>query len=171
LAIRHKGDIDVKNLRILAAAAAISTFLPSAEAQQAGIELGLLDCTVAGGAGFIIGSTKDVVCTYTPADPNFASESYSGEISKFGLDIGVTGTTLIKWAVLAPSDNIYAPGALAGDYIGASAEASAAVGAGANLLVGGSQNTFTLQPLSVQAQTGVNLAVGVAKFRLRSSGG
>ena len=121
--------------------------------------------------GFIIGSTKDVLCTFTPADSKFAPESYFGVVNKIGLDIGVTGTTLIKWAVLAPTNNIYAPGALAGDYVGAGAEASAAVGAGANLLIGGSQNTFTLQPLSVQAQTGVNLAVGIAEFRLRTAAG
>ena len=161
----------MKKLLILAAAAAFSTFAPSADAQQGGVELGLLDCRVEGGAGFIIGSTKDVLCTFTPADPKFAPESYFGVINKIGLDVGVTGTTLIKWAVLAPTNNIYAPGALAGDYVGAGAEASAAVGAGANLLIGGSQNTFTLQPLSVQAQTGVNLAVGIAEFRLRTAAG
>ena len=85
-----------------------------------------------------------------------------------GLDVGTTGTTYIQWAVLAPSANVYAPGALAGDYFGVSAEASAAVGAGANLLVGGSNQTFTLQPLSLQAQTGVNVALGVTEFQLRS---
>ena len=64
----------------------------------------------------------------------------------------------MRWLVLAPSSNIYAPGALAGDYLGASAEVTAAVGAGANLLVGGMNGTFTLQPLSLQTQTGLNLA-------------
>ena len=156
---------------ILAAAAAVSTFALSAHAQQAGVELGMLDCTVEGGAGFIIGSTKDVVCTFTPVDTKFAPETYAGVVNKFGLDIGVTGTTMIKWAVLAPSDNIYAPGALAGDYVGASAEASAALGGGANLLIGGSKGALTLQPLSVQAQTGVNLAVGIAEFKLHSTPG
>ena len=72
--------------------------------------------------------------------------------------------------VLAPTANIYAPGALAGDYIGPSAGASVGVGAGANLLVGGSGSSFTLQPLSVEAQTGLNLAVGVSSFQLRSVG-
>ena len=70
--------------------------------------------------------------------------------------------------MLAPSNNIYAPGALAGDYVGASADASVAVGGGANLLVGRTAQTFTLQPLSVQAQTGLNIAVGITEFQLRS---
>ncbi|NGO51818.1 DUF992 domain-containing protein [Allomesorhizobium camelthorni] len=151
-----------------AAAAALSAFALSAHAQQAGVELGLLECQVEGGTGFIIGSTKDVKCTYGPADASMAPETYSGVIRKIGLDVGTTGTTYIQWAVLAPSANVYAPGALAGNYVGASAEASAAVGVGANLLVGGSNQTFTLQPLSLQAQTGVNIALGVTDFQLRS---
>ena len=161
----------MKHLVVAAAAAAFLTAIPGAQAQHEGIELGALDCKVEGGAGFIIGSTKDVLCTYTPADKALAPESYHGTINKIGLDIGVTGETRIAWIVFGPSKDIYAPGALAGDYVGASAEASAGVGAGANLLVGGSKNTFTLQPLSVQAQTGINLAIGIADFKLRTAAG
>ena len=136
---------------------------------QQGVELGLLDCVVDGGVGFIIGSTKDVKCTYTPAGSEFAPEAYFGVIEKIGLDIGVTGTTIIQWLVVAPNNNIYVPGALAGDYVGASAEVTAAIGAGANLLIGGSSQSFTLQPVSLQAQTGLNIAVGVTSFELRSA--
>ena len=151
-----------------AAALAAATILP-AGAQQAGVELGMLDCVVEGGAGFIIGSTKDVSCTYKPVDPGLAPESYSGVIRKFGLDVGATGDAVMQWAVLGANSDIYAPGALAGNYVGASAEATAVVGVGANALVGGSQQAFTLQPLSVQAQTGLNLAVGISDFQLRST--
>ena len=161
----------MKNALIVAAAAAFMTAMTGAQAQNEGIELGALDCRVEGGAGFIIGSTKDVLCTYRPANKELAPENYHGTISKIGLDIGVTGETRITWAVLAPNADLYAPGALAGDYVGASAEASAVVGAGANALVGGSNRTFSLQPLSVQAQTGVNLAVGVTEFKLRTAAG
>jgi len=85
------------------------------------------------------------------------------------LDIGKTNEAVMRWLVLARSANIYAPGALAGDYVGASAEITALVGAGANLLVGGSGQSFILQPLSVQTQTGLNLALGVTQFQLRST--
>jgi uncharacterized membrane protein YraQ (UPF0718 family) len=159
----------VKRSLIAAAAGALSVFAFAAQAQRAGIELGLLDCQVEGGTGFIIGSTKNVTCTFQPADKSFAPETYFGVIRKIGLDVGTTGTTYIQWAVLAPTANVYAPGALAGDYVGASAEASAAVGVGANLLVGGSNQTFTLQPLSLQAQTGVNVALGITDFQLRGA--
>jgi len=152
----------------LAALAALAMTILPASAQQAGVELGMLDCTIAGGTGFIIGSKKDLSCAFKPANANFGPENYVGSVSKWGIDIGTTDQAVMRWLVLAPSNNIYAPGALAGDYGGASAEVTAAVGAGANLLVGGLNSAFTLQPLSVQTQTGLNLAVGVATFKLRS---
>jgi len=154
--------------RTLLAAGAILVLPLSAQAQE-GVEIGVLDCLVEGGAGFVIGSSKDVSCTYDPADDALPAEQYFGNISKFGLDVGVTGASLMQWLVLAPTADVYVPGALSGDYVGASAQATAGVGVGANLLVGGSDQSFTLQPLSVQAQTGLNLAVGVSRFELRSA--
>jgi hypothetical protein len=151
------------------AAAMLATMLAgAARAQDRGVELGTLECAISGGTGFIFGSSKDLSCTFTPADKTFAPEAYFGAVNKYGLDIGTTSQAVMRWLVLTPLKNIYAPGALAGDYIGASAEVTAAVGAGANLLVGGSSEAFTLQPLSVQTQTGVNLAIGVSQFQLRS---
>lgn len=154
--------------RTIFATAAMLALPLSAHAQQ-GVEVGVLDCMVDGGAGFIVGSSKDVACTYDPADDSLPTEQYFGNISKIGLDVGVTGASVMQWLVLAPTANIYAPGALAGDYAGASAQVTAGVGVGANLLVGGSDRSFTLQPLSVQTQTGLNLAVGVSRFELRSA--
>ena len=154
--------------KYLVALALITASALPTQAQQSGVELGMLDCVIDGGTGFIFGSTKDVRCTFEPADKEWAPESYFGVINKFGLDIGYTDATIMRWAVLAPIANVYAPGALSGDYVGASAEVTAAIGAGANLLVGGSDRSFTLQPLSVQTQTGLNFAVGVSQFQLRS---
>ena len=152
------------------AAVIIATALSvHANAKDQGVELGVLDCAIGGGTGFIFGSTKDLSCTFTPTDKTFAPEAYFGAVNKYGLDIGTTKQAVMRWLVLTPLKNIYAPGALAGDYIGASAEVTAAVGAGANLLVGGSSQAFTLQPLSLQTQTGMNLAIGVSQFQLRST--
>ncbi|MFA6154594.1 DUF992 domain-containing protein [Mesorhizobium sp.] len=151
------------------AAMVLMAYVGPAPAQDKGVELGVLDCAIGGGTGFILGSSKDLSCTFTPADKSFAPEAYFGAVNKFGLDIGTTKQTLMQWLVLTPMNNIYAPGALAGDYIGASAEVTAAIGAGANLLVGGSSQAFTLQPLSLQTQTGINLAIGVSQFQLRST--
>lgn len=159
--------------KISAAAAVIATLGLGAAitpAKADSVELGLLECVVEGGTGFIFGSSKDLRCEYTPANDSAAKEAYFGVINKYGVDIGVTGTTVIAWAVLAPtSDYEYQPGSLAGDYRGVSAEASAAAGAGVNVLVGGSDDTFSLQPVSVQAQEGVNVAVGIAELELRSA--
>ena len=146
----------------IAAAFALLLALPASASAAGGVKVGVLDCQVAGGAGFIIGSTKDLTCIFTPSKG--PREMYAGVVQKFGLDIGVTGTTLIKWLVLAPAANAYRPGALAGDYVGASAEATVFVGLGAN-------RSFALQPVSVQAQEGLNLAVGFTSFRLRSPAG
>ena len=155
--------------KFAAAFAVFAASIAPAAAQQAGVELGTLDCAIGGGTGFIIGSKKDLHCTFTSVNQTFAPENYFGVVSKWGLDIGSTDGANMRWLVLAPSNNIYAPGALAGDYVGASAEVTASVGAGANVLVGGLGNTFTLQPVSVQTQTGYNLALGVTRFQLRSS--
>ena len=157
--------------RIIAAAAiAVVALAGQARAETGGVELGVLDCAIGGGTGFVFGSSKDLSRTFIPADKTFAPEAYFGAVNKFGLDIGTTSQSVMRWLVLTPMKNIiYAPGALAGDYVGASAEVTAAVGAGANLLVGGTGNAFTLQPLSVQTQTGLNIAIGVSQFQLRST--
>jgi hypothetical protein len=132
------------------------------------VEIGLLDCAVEAGTGFIIGSTKHLACAFAPAGGR-PTEHYRGTVKKFGLDIGRTGATYITWAVLAPTTNSYAPGSLAGNYVGVSAEATAGLGLGANALVGGSNKTFVLQPVSLQAQKGLNLAVGFSSFDLHPS--
>ena len=144
---------------VLAAAA-----LASAAPADAGyIKTGILTCAVSPGVGMILGSSKGMSCHY---EPDFRGpERYVGRIDKVGLDIGVTDKTVIVWAVLAPSRG-YPVGALAGKYVGASAEASVVVGAGANVLVGGSHRTFALQPISVQGQVGLDLAVGITSLHL-----
>ena len=154
--------------RLAAGAFILAAAIPAA-AQQGGVEVGRLDCVIEGGTGFIVGSSKDLACTFDPVGSEFAPEPYFGVVNKYGLDVGTTGATFMQWIVLAPSADVYAPGSLAGNYVGASAGASVGVGAGANLLVGGSGSSFTLQPLSVETQTGVNIAIGVTDFQLRSA--
>lgn len=132
------------------------------------VEVGILDCAVAGGTGYVFGSTKDLSCTFTPADDTREDEQYFGVIMKYGLDVGSTDGGVIKWAVLSPTIEDFKPGALEGDYRGVTAEATVGAGVGTNALVGGSLNTFTLQPLSLTTQTGLNLAVTVSEIEIRS---
>jgi hypothetical protein len=124
---------------------------------------GLLTCDVSAGIGLIIGSKKDVTCTFKP-ERQGRQEDYDGSITKFGLDLGLTGGGVMVWAVF--SDTVAGPGFLAGNYLGASGEASVGAGLGANVLVGGSNRTVALQPLSVSGQIGLNLAFGVAALQL-----
>jgi len=127
-------------------------------------KVGTLTCDISAGIGVIIASKKYVTCMFTPSQPG-PREVYTGSITKFGLDIGATSGGEMIWAVYAPSSAKF--GALAGQYTGASAEATVGAGVGANVLVGGSNRTVSLQPVSVQGQTGLNLAVGVAGLELR----
>ena len=132
-----------------------------AAAQQ--IRAGLLTCDVSAGLGFIIGSKKQISCAFAPEGPG-RREDYDGSITKFGLDLGVTGGGVMVWAVF--TETVAGPGFLAGEYVGATGEATLGAGVSANVLVGGSNRTVTLQPLSVGGQIGINLAVGVAALYL-----
>ena len=94
------------------------------------------------------------------------TESYQGRIGRLGLDVGITAGGKMIWGVYASTTSI-APRALVGDYVGASGDISLGVGVGANALVGGSHHTIALQPLSLEGQVGVNLALGVSRLILR----
>ena len=143
----------------LAVVAAVALPVPTMAQGANRTKVGTLTCDI----GLIITSKKDVTCMFTPLQPG-PREVYTGSITKFGLDLGATAGGEMIWAVYAPTDRRF--GALAGNYGGASAEATVGAGVGANVLVGGSNRTVSLQPLSVQGQAGLNLAVGVAGLDL-----
>jgi hypothetical protein len=147
----------------LAAALFLGAALAPAAAQQR-VQAGVLTCDISAGIGLIVGSRKSVNCIFAPSQPGPA-EVYQGTITKLGVDIGFTTGGQLVWAVFAPTN---APlGALAGSYVGAAAEATIAAGLGADVLIGGSNRTIALQPVSVQGQTGLNVAGGVAELRLQ----
>lgn len=156
-------------LATLAAVAALS-IAPISGAQARGLEIGWLDCVIQkDGRILSIKTNHEVECRYTPKGAGTSTEGYVGTIEKFGLDIGGTGYKIMQWRVLAVGNNAYEPGSLSGRYLGVSAEATVAMGAGANLLGGGSNESFLLQPVSVQEQAGLNAAVGVTRFTLASN--
>src|SRR5689334_22353068 len=153
-------------LTVLVAAAFVAALVSPAStlAQGQRVKSGTLTCDISGGIGLIITSHKDVTCMFTPSQPG-PREVYVGGINKFGLDLGATAGGEMVWAVYAPTTRRF--GALAGSYTGATAEATVGAGLGANVLVGGSDRTIALQPLSVQGQAGLNVAAGVAELTLR----
>src|SRR5512143_2629953 len=111
--------------RLLVAGAAAATLLAavSTAQSQSGANVGSLNCNVAGGVGFVFGSSKELSCLFTRTDGK--AERYSGSVKKFGVDIGFTKEAHIVWLVFAPGN--IAPGALAGSYGGATASGTVGV--------------------------------------------
>lgn len=117
----------------------------------------------------ILTSTKNLMCTFTPT--NGAPKAvYAGTIRKIGIDIGKTGKSTMIWDVLAKTGTPISEFALAGEYYGVGADASLAVGGGAKVIGGGTNKAFMLQPVNVQVQEGLNLAVGIDELTLAPAG-
>jgi len=144
------------------ALAAVALAMLATVPAEARVRAGMLTCQVAPGVSFVLGSQKALDCQYKSV--RGFRERYVGRITRIGLDVGFTTGGTIVWAVYAPSRR--GPGTLAGSYGGASAEATVAAGVGANALIGGFRRSITLQPLSVGAQKGLDLAVAVSGMEL-----
>ena len=137
--------------------------VPNVQAANAGVKVGVLSCKVEPGWSYVVGSTKALNCSYSPSKGK--PERYTGQIQKVGIDLGYSDGATMVWAVIAPTSDV-GKDALEGDYAGAQASAAVGVGAGVNVLIGGLDKSITLQPVSVEGGTGVNLAAGVAAIRL-----
>ncbi len=142
-------------------ALALIAFAAPAEARM---RAGMLTCEVAPGVSFLVGSQKTMNCQFKSVRGR--TESYVGRITRVGLDVGFTTGGKVAWAVYAPAKR--GPGALAGGYGGASAEATVGGGVGANVLVGGLERSIALQPISVGEQKGFDLAVAVSGLELQA---
>ncbi|WP_068086227.1 DUF992 domain-containing protein [Polycladidibacter stylochi] len=133
----------------------------------AGVEVGRLVCEITKASTFIIGSKHELGCTFKQATSG-RSEKYLGTITGFGIDIGPVKSGTIVWGVLAPSVNMK-PGALEGSYGGVSAGFALGAGVQSNILIGGSLDAFTLQPVSLQSQTGANIRAGITGLTLTAT--
>jgi hypothetical protein len=149
-------------------AAAVFVTVPAvtADAQPSRIQVGSLNCSMSSSIGMLVGSQRNVACILHT--DNIPDETYEGTLTRVGLDIGATSGGKIVWAVFAGTNRF--AGMLNGTYVGASGEASIGAGLGANVLVGGSNNSVALQPVSVQGQTGLNIAAGVSQLYLCEPG-
>jgi hypothetical protein len=154
-------------LFISAAALAAAALAGPALADDAGVKIGTLTCEKTGESGGIITTATQFDCVYEGANDE-VTENYTGEISKLGIDLTATENVTMIWAVVAPTDSDYAPNALSGTYVGASASAALGLGAGARVLVGGGDNSFTLQPVAVEGIEGTGLSLGIEQFELHS---
>ncbi len=150
---------------VISACLAMSALATPAFAQRQPVRVGGLTCDTGPRVGLVLGSRQQMTCVFR-SNATGRRYHYTGRITRLGLDVGVTGRGRLFWGVFAPTSHI-GPGTLRGNYVGASGNASMILGLGANVLVGGSNRTISLQPLSVEGQFGVNLALGVAGLTLR----
>jgi Protein of unknown function (DUF992) len=154
----------MRRLIILAGiAAALTTSVAGAGAQER-VQVGVLECRGGASIGFIVGSVTNLGCVLRI--DGMPEDRYVATIRKVGLDIGITEETALAWGVFAPTKRL-GPGDLSGNYAGAQGSATIGVGAGGNVLVGGSNNSIALQPLSLQGQVGLNVAAGLESLELR----
>lgn len=135
----------------------------SAHAQGNSTRQGMLTCRTSASVGLLVGSTQRLACQFR-ANSGW-TQNYAGRMNRVGLDIGITAGGAMAWAVLG-SSSATKPGALTGRFVGASGDVSLGVGVGANILIGGTAQSVSLQPISVEGQVGLNLALGVAGLTL-----
>ena len=154
-----------KHLIALVLVAFVAVFVSPAVAQQPqGVNAGTLTCKMAPSIGLIFGSRQRMACRFAPNGPN-PPEAYLGVMGTIGLDVGITAGGVMAWGVIGSTGPVR-QGSLAGRFVGASGDISVGVGAGANILVGGTAQSVSLQPLSLEGQIGLNLALGVAGLTL-----
>ena len=93
-------------------------------------------------------------------------EPYLATVRRIGVDLGFTDQTRFVLGGERAEQPAWTR-RLAGSYGGVGANASVGVGGGGNFLVGGPANAYALQPISVQGQTGLNVAAGIAGLELQ----
>jgi len=129
-------------------------------------QVGMLTCKLNPSIGFIIAGHQSMECRYVPSNNMGPPQAYEGALNTVGIDLGISAGGVLGWAVLAPTVGIPA-GALAGEYVGASGDVGIGLGAGANVLIGGSARTVALQPVSLEGSVALNVALGVSSLKLR----
>src|SRR6476661_10382705 len=132
---------------------------PSVGVAAEKVRAGILDCDVSAGFGLIFSEKQTMKCTFKPMEGG-PIDHYSGRIKEVGISLGATAGGVMIWNVVSAQKGIER-GALAGTYSGLSADDSVGIGLGENVLVGGSNRTFMLQPTSYEGQVGLNVAAGV----------
>ena len=137
----------------------------SAQAPKSWTQVGMLTCKLNPSIGFVIAGHQSMECQYVPSDGT-PPQAYQGALNMVGVNIGISAGGVLGWAVLAPTAGIPV-GALAGEYVGASGDLGLGLGAGANVLIGGSARTFALQPVSLEGSVAVDVALGVSALKLR----
>ncbi|MGR3503422.1 DUF992 domain-containing protein [Pseudaestuariivita sp.] len=161
--------------RTISGAAAALIALPSAviaesngpdadKLKSEAVRLGKLECTVAGGFGLLLGSSKKADCRFIAEDGT--ERFYDGKLKKLGVDVGISDESFMSWVVYSPKDSAVSDDPITGEFVGFSADAALGIGLGANALIGSTQKNVGLQPLRIEGKKGLNLAVGMTSLEL-----
>src|SRR3954447_11947478 len=152
---------------IFAAALSMNAHAAMAQAPKTWTQVGMLTCKLNPSIGFVIFGHETMECRFVQ-NPPLPPQLYEGALNTVGIDLGVTAGGVMGWAVLSPTAGP-PPGALAGEYVGASADVGMGLGAGVNVLVGGSGRSFALQPVSVEGSVALNVTLGLSGLQLRAA--
>lgn len=149
--------------------AALTASAPAPARAAEGVNIGVLKCKTIPGTRvqLLIHSSVGLNCVFQTAN---GQESYKGESGiGLGVDLSWDRVEYIAYTVLSAS-KAYEMGSysLAGSFVGAKASATAGVGAGAAVLIGGGDKNITLQPLALEGSTGVGVAGGAAYLFLKA---
>jgi hypothetical protein len=151
--------------RLALYAASFSAMLAPAASLAQSSRVGVLQCHLSGGVGMILAENQALDCVFK-LEHGGPPSHYIGRLTNVGANIGISGPGKMVWAVVAATNEI-GPGALAGDYVGAQGSVAVGAGAGGAVLLGGSNNTISLQPISVSVGTGLNVSAGIGNVSLQ----
>jgi len=145
---------------------ALQSSIAVAQTGEGATRLGVLTCDVKGTAqGFCYG-VPEATCAFELDDGGL--EEYAGTLGKLGLDVGISGESVIQWLVFTPQGQETGEFSLEGEYVGVSAGGSVGLGLGANALIGGSSKAIGLQPFSIEGKSGLNVSAGLARLSLQA---
>jgi hypothetical protein len=157
---------NISLIRRLAPIASTVLLLSAAGPAWSASQLGMLKCDTSIGIGEILVRKQTMTCVFTHKDGK--TENYTGKVHQFGVEIGEVEQGHLAWAVWAASPDA-GTGLLAGKYGGVDASVAAGIGLGADVLVGGTGEAFTLQPLALDSEPGVAIAAGVEQVELTAA--
>src|SRR6201747_2678341 len=163
--MRHVRTLAQMALAVVLALGATADFA-KAQAPASWTQIGMLSSKLNPSIGFVIFGHQSMECQFTQ-NGRFPPQAYEGALNTVGIDIGVSAGGVLAWGVLAPTAGP-PPGALAGEYVGATGEIGLGLGAGVNVLVGGSGRSFALQPVSLEGSVAINVTLGLSGLQLRA---
>jgi len=156
----------VSTVLVISAFCALPTDSARAQTPANWTQVGMLTCKLNPSIGFVIFGHQSMECRFNQ-NPPLPPQAYEGALNTVGIDLGITAGGVLGWAVLAPTAGP-PPGALAGEYVGATGDIGMGLGAGVNVLIGGSGRSFALQPVSLEGSVAVNVTVGLSGLQLRA---